>query len=85
VNVRLGILAGRELVDPGLAPLIGPCSGFLSVLVHAALRIVTADGFADVDQRSDLWAMGVMLHEMLAGRTPFAGVPSTMTNIHPCG
>ena len=36
-------------------------------------------GARDVDARSDLWALGVILYRMLTGRTPFSG--STVTEI----
>lgn len=39
------------------------------------------DAYA-VDPRSDLWAVGVLLYEMLAGKTPFAGSNTLQTCLH---
>jgi eukaryotic-like serine/threonine-protein kinase len=49
----------------------GSIAGTLPYLPPEALR------GAEVDTRGDIWALGVMLYEMAAGRRPFAG-PTVM-------
>jgi len=74
-----------RVVDFGLARIAG-VNGALGATV--APRVTTtgmvmgtplymapeqARGLSDVDGRADLYALGVMLYEMLAGRTPYEG------------
>ncbi len=81
--------AGRArvtLVDFGLAKLIADVE---SQVTHASQLVGTPRYMApeqftggDVDHRADIYALGIVLYEMLAGRAPFEGTISEIIGKH---
>ena len=85
-NVFLTVDGRIKVLDFGLAKLLFPNGGLATDMPTASLK--TAPGALlgtlaymapeqvqgrPVDQRADIFALGVMLYEMLAGRRPFGG------------
>jgi len=67
-----------KVLDFGVSKLIDPASPSATVTgapigTPAYMSPEQARGSRDVDARTDVWALGVMLFEMVAGRLPFGG------------
>jgi eukaryotic-like serine/threonine-protein kinase len=84
-NVKLTAAGAVKVLDFGLAKALNPLAENLSPdLVHPATISGVVLGTAaymapeqarglPVDERADIWALGVVLYEMLTGRLPFEG------------
>ena len=88
-NIMLPAADRPKLVDFGLAKMVGPAAptdatSDVATLGGTLLGTVSymspeqATG-REVDARSDLFSLGVILYEMLAGRSPFRGESFTTT------
>ena len=81
-NVLFDATGGVRLSDFGVAKLLGAdtttSSTMHGTVAYLAPEQVRGEG---VDHRADLWALGVTLYEMIAGRRPFDG-PSYAAVMH---
>ncbi len=64
-----------KIIDFGLAKLMGEAKLTKAGVTRGTVAYMSPEqaGGEEVDQRTDIWSLGVMLYEMLAGELPFTG------------
>jgi serine/threonine-protein kinase len=89
-NVMLTTHApGLKLLDFGIAKLRGAVAGGGSTSVRMVIGTPgymapeQAVGELDVGERADVWAAGVILHQLLSGRAPTQGKPDELDGALP--
>jgi serine/threonine-protein kinase len=84
-NVMLYSVNQVVLTDFGLAKIVGSDLSTSSSNPFGTIAYMAPEQFEDassVDQRADIYALGITLYEMAAGRVPFEGSPVKVMNQH---